>query len=288
VPPVQDFRHHVHLFSSPHDRGHGLWLTEAGYHRHLTPKASHDRVRPDWTLLLSASGAGFARLGARQSPLEPGDLLILPPGRMHTYGCTGPWSSVFVHFDGPRAALLAARIAGSPWPVVRLRRPAPVWRLAGKLLRLCATRTVRLQPAAASVLDEMLIEIADAWEAARPKGDPASAGLVPAVHGWLLDRLERKLTVRQIAAHAGYSPAYFSRVWKSRTGHAPVDYLTELRLQKAREALVLTTAPVGAIAQRVGFDDALYFSKLFRARIGLAPTEYRRRSAETGQRRTDP
>ena len=274
APAKEDFSTHHYLFASSEDRAHGLWLTEAGYHRHLNAAASRGRVRPDWTFLLIVWGRGFLEVGERRGDLVPGDVLVLPTRRKHTYGCTGRWSSAFVHFDGPRAAFLGGRIGVAAWPVVRLRRPAASWNLLRRVLAECGRRRRMLQPLISSLFAEVLVRAGDDWrgEDRREAGEERLVGML---HAWMAANLDRPLTLRQIASKAGFSPAYFSRMWKSRTGHSPVDYLIELRLQKARELLAGTHQPIAVVAELSGFADPLYFSKVFRARIGLPPSIYR-------------
>ena len=52
-------------------------------------------------------------------------------------------------------------------------------------------------------------------------------------------------------------------------------YLTELRIQKACELLDNSDLRIAEIASRVGYDDKLYFSRIFRQHTGLPPTAYR-------------
>ena len=281
LPASQDFEPHFHLFSSLHDRGHGLWLTEAGYHRHTRPAASRGRVRQDWTFLFNVSGRGYLELGGRRDAMRPGQALILRPRRLHTYGCESRWSSAFVHFDGPRAALLTQSVMTTDWPLVWFRRPAAAWKLVCRMLTECSRRKVRLQPVAGSILDELLIMMVDDWEAGPSAGGQGGSEFISTMHGWFLERLAQRLPLASIAAKAGFSPWHFSRVWKAQTGHAPMEYLTALRVQRARELLVQSHDRIGSIAGQVGFNDHLYFSRVFKATTGQTPSEYRRQAMAT-------
>lgn len=71
------------------------------------------------------------------------------------------------------------------------------------------------------------------------------------------------------------SPAYFSTLFKRETGQSYVNYLTEVRLQKAEELLEKTDDKTYEIAQKVGYQEQNYFSYVFKKRYGVSPTKYR-------------
>ena len=58
-------------------------------------------------------------------------------------------------------------------------------------------------------------------------------------------------------------------------GKSPIRYLIELRMKDAGKRLLESEYPVCAIAQTVGYKDALYFSKEFKKRFGVSPSKYR-------------
>ena len=60
----------------------------------------------------------------------------------------------------------------------------------------------------------------------------------------------------------------------------PIEYLTELRVQKSMELLSRTDAKIEAIARTVGYQDAFGFSKAFHRVAGLSPREFRRKGLE--------
>ncbi|MDK2829384.1 MAG: hypothetical protein PWP67_2204 [Clostridium butyricum] len=71
------------------------------------------------------------------------------------------------------------------------------------------------------------------------------------------------------------SSVYISKVFKEKTGESPINYLINLRLEKAKDLLLSTESPVKVIAQAVGYTDAYYFSKLFKKYYGYSPCKFR-------------
>jgi len=78
------------------------------------------------------------------------------------------------------------------------------------------------------------------------------------------------------ADHVGMSQSHFSTVFAQETGITFTQYLTGLRIGKARELLAATDKRSSEIAFEVGYNDAHYFSYLFKKITGLTPSEYRK------------
>lgn len=95
-------------------------------------------------------------------------------------------------------------------------------------------------------------------------------------YGYLTAHPERAVSVSALAASAGYSTARFIELFRARWGTTPKDYLLSLRIARAQMLLHTTDLPVKEIARRVGYDDPLYFSRLFRHRTGNSPGRERK------------
>lgn len=83
------------------------------------------------------------------------------------------------------------------------------------------------------------------------------------------------LSLDKIARFIKVSPTYLSRVFAQEQGQGVQEYLTEQRLQKAKELLVHSDAKIYEIAADVGYPDAIYFNKVFKKHTGKTPKEYR-------------
>lgn len=84
-----------------------------------------------------------------------------------------------------------------------------------------------------------------------------------------------EISLNMVASHVGISPSYFSTIFRQETGSTFTEYLTEIRMEKARELLRCTSRKTAEIAYDVGYKDAHYFSYIFKKTQGLTPKEYR-------------
>jgi two-component system response regulator YesN len=87
------------------------------------------------------------------------------------------------------------------------------------------------------------------------------------------------LTQESVAQMFHFSPSYFGSLFKTTTGQTFVQYLNNLRIQKAQEMLKASSLKVYDIAERTGFADVRYFIRVFKKTTGLSPNQYRQITA---------
>ncbi len=83
------------------------------------------------------------------------------------------------------------------------------------------------------------------------------------------------ISLDDVARHVNMSYHYFSKFFKESTGINFMDYLTDLRIKRAKEFLTETGLSIKAVSYETGYSDPNYFSKIFKKHTGLTPTEYR-------------
>lgn len=86
------------------------------------------------------------------------------------------------------------------------------------------------------------------------------------------------VTVEDIASHVGLSRSHLFRSFEAVLGVSPKEYLTHFRIKQSCYLLKSTDLSITAIANSVGFDNSLYFSKTFHKIKGMSPKDYRKKS----------
>jgi AraC-like DNA-binding protein len=96
--------------------------------------------------------------------------------------------------------------------------------------------------------------------------------------GYMRDNYTQPLRLAQIARAACLSPHHFLRLFRSLHGLTPLQYLTQVRLERSHELLVTTDRSITDICFDVGFESPTSFSTLFRRNFGQSPVQFRRSS----------
>ncbi|WP_053375356.1 helix-turn-helix domain-containing protein [Paenibacillus sp. FJAT-27812] len=91
---------------------------------------------------------------------------------------------------------------------------------------------------------------------------------------YMQSHYREEIRVNKLAELAQLHPSYYAQVFKRSMAKTPVSYLTHLRMNKAKEMLLMTDMPVNDIAADVGYEDEFYFSRRFKETSGYSPTIY--------------
>mgnify|MGYP001321742733 CR=1 FL=1 len=89
--------------------------------------------------------------------------------------------------------------------------------------------------------------------------------------------LNKKLSLKEIADEAGYSPSYLITIFQKTTGYSPLSYFSHLKITQACEYLDYSKLKIKEIGFKLGYSDPYYFSKDFIKKMGMSPKGYRNR-----------
>lgn len=90
---------------------------------------------------------------------------------------------------------------------------------------------------------------------------------------YMADNYTNNITLRELTHYFDISPSYLGSIFKQVTGKSPIDYLIEIRINKAK-ALLRDGFTVSETARLVGFHDIYYFSRTFKKHEGVSPSKY--------------
>lgn len=103
------------------------------------------------------------------------------------------------------------------------------------------------------------------------------ARVVGQVQQYIRDHLSERLTLNEVAAVFNFSPNYLSQLFAQNSESGFVEFVSATRIAAAKELMASTDLKIYEISDRVGFESAFYFSKVFKKMEGTSPREYMQR-----------
>ncbi len=258
-----------------------LHITDIGYY----PKATfHFRERTkeeakQYILIYCIEGSGWFEIEGVRQKVSPEHFFILPKGKAHAYGCstTNPWTIYWLHFDGDKAGFFSEGL-DKPTPVT----PQKNSRIEDRLQLFEEIFATLKNGYSKNNLDYSIsglfhflgsLKFLGAYRESifTNQTEDISAD---AIH-FMRENIHKRLTLKEIADHVGFSPSHFSTLFQNKTGFSPLNYLSQLKIQQACHWLDFSDMKINQIAMTIGFDDPFYFSRVFTKTMGVSPTEYR-------------
>jgi AraC family transcriptional regulator len=125
--------------------------------------------------------------------------------------------------------------------------------LVGHLLRQYATKKINISPFAGGL----------------------SAQTLKTVLTYIHDHLDQPLSLQDLATVAQLGSHYFISLFKQSVGQTPHQYITAMRIERAKQLLSQSRWTIAQVGQQVGFQCQSHFTKVFRAQVGVTPKQYR-------------
>lgn len=258
-----------------------LYLTDIGYY----PRARyHNRERvvgvAQYILIYCVGGKGQIQLNDTIHTITTNHFFLIPQNVSHAYRSDehNPWSIYWIHFSGRKSSVYA-RFSGSVLEIDQSKTSRIIDRidLFSEIFRnLDRGFSIETLEYVNLCLPYLLASFThlNQFRLVKEKGekDPVAQGI-----NFMLGNLTKKLKLHDIASETSLSASHFSRLFLNRTGHSPIDYFIQLKIQRACRLIDNNSWSIAEVAREMGFDDQFYFSRVFRKVMGMSPAEYRKR-----------
>ena len=101
------------------------------------------------------------------------------------------------------------------------------------------------------------------------------------VQKYIQNHMDERLTLNEVSAVFGLSPNYLSVLFKKTCGVGFSEYITQMKISRARVMLLEQDMKIYEVADQLGFESAFYFSKVFKKVEGVSPREFVQQSLKT-------
>lgn len=125
----------------------------------------------------------------------------------------------------------------------------------------------------------MLVQthIAEFLHHRRKPDDQSSSHIIDEIIQYMEEHLEQDISLNSIAREFHFNTSYLSNLFKRQTGTGLKEYMTQRRMERAKDLLCSTNLKIQQIASKCGYEDDSYFVQLFKRQTGFSPSQYRKR-----------
>lgn len=230
------------------------------------------RILQEFQLVYVTRGGGqFASQHTTLCTISEGTILLLKPGEWHTYRPdeASGWECYWVGFNGSVTKNLIEEK-----PLIHIGYDEEMVGLYRKILEVSNGE----RPGYRQLLSGILIHLL-AYLFFREKDnnwkDKVVLNKIDKARLMIREKLNSPVSPEELAAELNMSYTWFRRMFRQYTGLAPAQYITQLKIQKARELLSVTSMPIKEIALELGYESIDYFSTLFKKQTGATPGQFR-------------
>lgn len=234
--------------------------------------------RPDYQLLYIAAGKAHFFFDDKEEIVSAGHMVIYYPKepQKYIYYGTDKTEVYWVHFTGGAVAQLlnhyqiptsshvfySGTSAEYPWLFRQMIQELKMCRQNYEELLTMMLRQIFL------LAGRQLLE---------KTGDNYIQEEIEKATYYFNDNYHKDISIEEYAASHHMSTCWFIRSFKRYTGMTPMQYVLSIRIANAQNLLKTTNYNISEIAAIVGYDNPLYFSRIFKKQTGLSPKEYRKR-----------
>ena len=263
------------------DTSKSLIVTSCGYYRvHSRPVVSTERPtgRRDYQLLYIAKGKGHFYFDGKEHIITEGNMILYRPNEVQYYYYYAPdkTEAYWVHFTGRHVESILEFYELPETENVFYTGTSPdyqwMYRQMIQELQLCRANYEELL---SLMLRHIFIMINRYIVEGRKAGSDIQNEIERATH-YFNENYNKPINIDEYAESRHMSTCWFIRSFKQILKVTPMQYILSLRMANAQSLLETSEYNISEIAEAVGYDNPLYFSRLFHKHIGVSPSEYRK------------
>lgn len=237
------------------------------------------RGRVDWQIIYIAAGKGHFILDGKEVIVPAGSMVLFQPKQVQDYFYLGKDKTQvwFVHFTG-REVRNILRHYEIPTDGYILH--TGISREYEDLFRRMRDELVRCSWGYEEMLTYLFRELLMTMHRRMTENAPRVSGFIQdeidRARAFFDEHYNEEISIEQYAVSRNMSTSWFNRSFRSAVGTSPMQYILDVRIRNAQTLLETTDYSVGNIASLVGYENPMYFSRLFRKAKGLSPSKYRK------------
>lgn len=265
------------------DKSKPLIITAAGYYRVQTNRVVETRRpngRGDYQLLYIASGCAHFYFDGTERIIPKGNMVLFRPGETQIYDlyAADKPETYWVHFTGSDVGLLLNYYQMPRDENVFFTGSSPdyQWLFRQMILELQLQRT-NYEDLLNMNLRHIFLMINRYLHEGTDIGTQMLDEIERATH-YFNEHYNEPIIIEEYAKERSMTANWFIQNFRRITKYTPMQYILNLRMTNAMNLIDNTNYNMTQIASAIGYDNSMYFSRIFKKHTGMTPTEYKRRS----------
>lgn len=258
-----------------------LIITAVGFYKILTRKIEQTfrpTGRGDYQLYYVASGKAHFFFDGHERTVQKGNMVLFRPGVPQIYNlyADDKPETYWVHFTGSDVEKLLDYYGMPKDECVFFTGTSPdyPW-IFRKMIQELQLRRVNYEDFINLNLQQILLVISRYLHEDSEIKTETLDEIEQAIH-FFLENYNKSIIIEDYAKKHGMTANWFTQSFKKVTKYTPMQYILSLRMSNAMNMLDNTNYNVTQIAAAVGYNNSLYFSRVFKNYTGVSPTEYRK------------
>ena len=263
------------------DNSTPLLITAVGYYKPLTINemfTERVRGRNDYQLLYVAAGKAHFYFDGMKCTLKAGTIVIYRPNEMqkYRYSPSDKAEVYWVHFTGTEVETLLEKYGFCKDKNIFFAGTQSNFNmLFSQMIKELQLRRSNYSTLLSMYFEQILISAKRHFEDSKTASSLTISEIERATN-YFNTNYTKPISITDYASSRGLSAGWFINNFKKINKVTPAQYLINLRITTAMELLLRSNKNITEIANSVGIEDSLYFSRIFKTHTGFSPSEYRK------------
>ncbi len=264
------------------DKSKELWINSCGMYMLVSKKklpTFRGKGRLDYQLIYIHSGCGVFDFGDdNERSISAGNIVIYRPNEMQKYTYYGKDKPVvyWIHFTGNNISALFENYGiDIVKQVIPVGCSAEYVQLFNKIILELQLKRDNYAECSMLLFKQLLIAMGRATINNEHSSIVTDKLSIESATNYFHEHFHDQILIDKYLEEKNINANAFFKKFKAYTGVSPLQYLLDIRLSNAKSLLESTEYTISEISSIVGYDNPLYFSRLFHRHVGISPREYR-------------